>query len=160
MRFKQFLNELHNIEVGQAFDAHETSDKASSDVLNPRVYTDVNYRLIVELNDMILSPEQGIQKIRKVLHRFGLDMPALYEADPMEDEVVIELKQFGQPHGVTIHGEFTTGPDVVNGTPDAYLYFIYYLEDNGRYEFHAEMVDEEGLNEILSDEDEEEIEEI
>jgi bacterioferritin (cytochrome b1) len=34
------------------------------------------------------------------------------------------------------------------------------LEDNGRYEFHAEMVDEEGLNEILSDEDEEEIEEI
>jgi hypothetical protein len=160
MRFKQYLNELANIEVGQAIDAHEPTDKESSDVQTPKVFMEINYRLIVELNDMILSPEQGIQKIRKVLHRFGLDMPALYEADPNGDEVIIAVKQFGQPHGITIHGEITTGADVVNGNPDGYLYFVYYLEDNGQYEFHAEILTEMGLQNLLSDEEIEEIEEI
>jgi hypothetical protein len=156
MQFKQYLQELANIEVGQAFDAHETSDKASSDVLNPKVFTEVNHRLIVELNEPILAPESGIQKIRKVLHRFGMDMPALYEADPEGDEVIIGLKQFGQAHGATIYGDYTTGTQVVNKDFDAYLYFLYYLEDNGLYVFHAEMTTEEGLAEILSDEDEDE----
>ena len=37
-----------------------------------------------------------------------------------------------------------------------YLYLIYYLTDDGRYEFYAELTDEEGLNEIMSDEEEDE----
>jgi hypothetical protein len=160
MRFKQYLNELANIEVGQAIDAHETTDKESSAMETPKVFMDINHRLIVELNDMILSPEQGIQKIRKVLHRFSLDMPALYEANPMGDEIIIAVKQFGQPHGITIHGEITTGSDVVNSDPDGYLYFLYFLEDNGQYEFHAEILTEMGLQQLLSDEEIEEIEEI
>jgi hypothetical protein len=160
MSFKQYLNELANIEVGQAIDAHETTDKESSAIETPKVFMDINHRLIVELNDMILSPEQGIQKIRKVLHRFSLDMPALYEANPMGDEIIIAVKQFGQPHGITIHGEITTGSDVVNSDPDGYLYFVYFLEDNGRYEFHAEILTEMGLQQLLSDEEIEEIEEI
>ena len=160
MQFKQYLNELANIEVGQAIDAHETTDKESSSIEVSKVIMDINRRLIVELNDLILSPEQGIQKIRKVLHRFGLDMPALYEAEPSGDEVIIAVKQFGQPHGITIHGDVTTGPDVVNGVPDAYLYFVYFFEDSGRYEFHAEILTEMGLQELLSDEEIEEIEEI
>jgi hypothetical protein len=160
MRFKQYLNELANIEVGQAIDAHEPTDKESSSIETPKVFTEINHRLIVELNDVILSPEQGIQKIRKVLHRFGLDMPALYEAEPSGDEVILAVKQFGQPHGITIHGDITTGLDVTNGTPDGYLYFVYYLEDNGRYEFHAEILSDMGLEQLLSDEEIEEIEEI
>ena len=40
-----------------------------------------------------------------------------------------------------------------------YLYLIYYLTDDGRYEFYAELTDEEGLNEIMSDEEEDEDEE-
>ena len=160
MSFKQYLNELANIEVGQAIDAHETTDKESSAMETPKVFMDINHRLIVELNDMILSPEQGIQKIRKVLHRFSLDMPALYEANPMGDEIIIAIKQFGQPHGITIHGEITTGSDVVNSDPDGYLYFVYFLEDNGQYEFHAEILTEMGLQQLLSDEEIEEIEEI
>lgn len=156
MRFKTYLQELANIEVGQAIEAHETTEENSSSVVTPKVFMDVNHHLIVELNDLILSPEQGIQKIRKVLHRFALDMPALYDIDPMGDEIVIELKQFGQAHGPTIYGDMKTGTEVVNMDPDAYLYFIYYLEDNGQYEFHAEMVDEAELEELLSDEEDEE----
>lgn len=159
MKFKQFLAELHNIEVGQAIEAHETTEESSSSVLNPEVMATINRRFMVELNDIFIAPEQGIQKIRKVLHRYGLDMPALYNADPMGDEVVFELKQFGQPHGVTIRGEIETGPDLLDGVPDSYLYFIYYLDDDGKYDFHAEIIDEDEFEEILSDEDSE-IEEI
>lgn len=160
MSFKQYLNELANIKVGQAFDAHEPTDKESSDVKTPKVFTEINHRLIAELNDMILSPDQGIQKIRKVLHRYSLDMPALYEPMPSGDEVILAIKQFGEPFGITIHGDIKTDPDLINGTPDGYLYFIYYLEDNGRYEFHAEILSEMGLQNLLSDEDIEYIEEI
>jgi hypothetical protein len=162
MKFGEFLKELHNIEVGQAIDAHETSQENSLSILNPKVLMDINQRLIVELNDLFLSPEQGIQKIRKVLHRFGLDMPALYDADSMGDEIVIGIKQFGQPHGVTTTGEMASSSEVADENSDAYLYFIYYLDDNGRYDFHAEIMDEEGLEELLSedDEDDEEIEEL
>jgi hypothetical protein len=156
MQFKQFLKELANIETGQAIEAHEPTEENSSSVLNPSVFAEVNYRLIVELNDMILSPEQGIQKIRKVLHRYGMDMPALYDADPMGDEMVFELNQFGAAQGAQVNGVITTGLNVVNRNPDAYLYFIYYLDDSGRYEFHAEMVDEDGLEEIISDDDDDE----
>jgi hypothetical protein len=155
MKFRQFLSELHNIETGQAIEAHETTEESSSSVLNPEVMVTINRRFMVELDDIFISPEHGIQKIRKVLHRFGLDMPALYNADPMGDEVVFELKQFGQPHGVTISGEMDTGPDIISGEPDLYLYFIYYLDENGKYDFHAEIINNEEFEDILSDEDSE-----
>lgn len=160
MSFKKYLTELANIQVGQAAVAHEPSDEASSHVLSPRIFTEINHRLIVELNDIILSPEQGIQKVRKVMHRFALDMPVLYDLDPMGDEYIIELKQFGQAHGATIYGDYTMGTEVINMDPDAYLYFIYYLTDDGRYDFHSEMIRKDDIDEILSDdEDDEEIEE-
>jgi hypothetical protein len=155
MQFKQFLKELANIETGQAIEAHEPTEENSSSVINPSVFAEVNHRFIVELNDLILSPEQGIQKIRKVLHRYAMDMPALYDADPMGDEVVFELNQFGDIYGVDREGIIRTGQNMTHVEPEAYLYFIYYLDDNGRYEFHAEMMNEEGLEEILSDEDDE-----
>jgi hypothetical protein len=157
MRFKQYLNELANIEVGQAITAHETTEKNSSDVLTPKVFAEVNHRLIVELNDMILSPENGIQKIRKTIHRYGMDLPALYEPDPLGDELIISLWQYGQAHGVTTNAIFSTGDDVVNRQPDAYLYIIYYMTDEGRYEFFAEMVKEEDLEDIINQEEDEDL---
>lgn len=139
MRFKEFLNELLDIEVGEATDSQESM---VSSTLDSDIRLSVNRRLIAELNDPVLSPEQGIQKIRKVLHNFNLDMPALYDADPEGDEVVIELEEMGQ-----------SSDDAK--MENVHLYFIYYQEDNGLYEFYAEVVREGALEELLSDEDEE-----
>jgi hypothetical protein len=147
MRFKQFLSELHNIEAGQAIQAHEPSTEGSVAITNPIVMADVNFRLVSELNDFITSPELGIQKIRKVLHRFGFDLPALYEPDPEGDELAINLEaQFSQAIDWDSREPKDESP--------YYIYIIYYLTDDGRYEFHAELTDEDGLNEILSDEEE------
>ena len=149
MNFKQYLAELNSIEPSQAFEKHETPTDNSISISNPKVRAEINYRLDGELDDIFLSPESGIQKVRKVLHRFSLDMPALYDTDAEGDEIVIRLDQFG--HII----DFThLMPNKVEDT--FYLYLIYYLTDDGRYEFHAEITDEEGLNEIMPDEEEDE----
>ena len=131
MRFNQYLAEL-NTEMGQTIKATD-----SVDITDPQVRDKINERLNHELTDLILSPESGVQKIRKVLMSFGLDMPALYDAEPEGDELVLDV-------------ESSVGDE------QFYLYLIYYLADDGRYDFYAELTDDEGLNEIMSDEEEDE----
>jgi len=129
MNFKSFLIEDEQVSI-----ASETS------LADEKVRDEINLQLNHVLTDVIFSPESGIQKIRRVLHLHGLDMPALYDADTDGDELILKIDQFG-------------------GTDQFYLYVVYYLVDDGRYDFYAELTDEEGLNEILSDEEEDEEEE-
>lgn len=124
MSFKQYLAE-------QEIARQVIQVPGSVSLEDPQVRDTINQHLNHELTDLILSPESGIQKIRRVLHLAGLDMPALYEAETEGDELVFEVGQY-------------------------FLYMIYYLADDGRYDFYAELVDEAGLTEILSEEDEEE----
>jgi hypothetical protein len=135
MRFKQFVEELTGIKSGQAEDAHEPTGEDRISIDNPKIRMETNFRLMNELDQFFLSPEGGIQAIRKVLHRFGFDMPALYDADPEGDEIVFELDQYGM-------GEYRTN-----------IYILYYLTDEGHYEFYAEIGDDERMEELLSDED-------
>ena len=116
MKFKQFLAEQESDQ--------EVGEMAS---LDDNILEEVNNQLETELQGTILSPESGIQKIRKVLGMFEMDMPALYDVD-------------------------TEGEEMVFGIDGSYLYIIYALTDDGRYEFYAELTNEEGLSEILSDE--------
>jgi hypothetical protein len=138
MRFKQFVEELTSIETGQAQDAHEPTGEESVSILNPNVRAAINYRLMNEMNDNILSPDQGVQKIRKVLHAYGFDLPSLYEPDREGDELVVELTQFGL------------------NELDTNLYILYYLNEQGNYEFYAEIGDDERMEELLMDGIEEE----
>ena len=131
MNFQQYLAEL-NTEMGQMIKATD-----SIGITDPQVREKINQRLNHELTDLILSPESGIQKVRKVLMSFGLDMPALYDAEPEGDELVLDIES-------------------MSGDEQFYLYLIYYLADDGRYDFYAELTDDEGLNEIMSDEEEDE----
>lgn len=131
MNFKKYLAEL-NTEMGQMIKATDTVDITDSQVRDK-----INQRLNHELTDLILSPESGVQRVRKVLMSFGLDMPALYDAEPEGDELVLDIES-------------------MSGDEQFYLYLIYYLADDGRYDFYAELTDDEGLNEIMSDEEEDE----
>jgi hypothetical protein len=123
MKFKQYLAEM---------DSDQTIEPMPA--LDNNIVEQVNAQLENELQGMILSPESGIQKIRKVLGLFDMDMPALYDTD-------------------------AEGEEMVFGIDGSYLYIIYALTDDGRYDFYAELTDEDGLSEILSDEGEDEEEE-
>ena len=88
----------------------------------------VNFRLADALDKSFLSPEIGIAVIRRVLASLDLEMPALYGADRDGEEIVIDL----------------------DGTS---LYLIYSLTDDNRYEFYAEIGDDERMEELMSDEE-------
>ena len=139
MQFKQYINA---IETGQAMDAHEVSDRASTSIDNPLIESEVNTLLLKELNDGVIhTPQAGIQKIRKVLHRFGLDMPALYDLDTDGDEFTFDVIQYDNPVNLT------------------FLYVLYFLDDSGIYEFYAQIGDEETINSLVSEVEEEDTEE-
>jgi hypothetical protein len=135
MRFKQYLNEMEltGIESGQAEEAHEPTGEERIEVDNPKVRMEMNTRLMHDLYQPFLSPEAGVQAIRKVLHRFGFDLPALYDANPEGDEFVIDIEQFGQEDLLTN------------------LYVLYYLTDEGGYDFYAEVGTDARMEELLSD---------
>jgi hypothetical protein len=126
MRFKQYLTELVS---GQM------ENNWHSEVLETE---SINQRLDATLSQNFLSPESAIQVIRKVLHFYGLDMPALYGANPEGDEIVLEIGKFGQL-------DMSTN-----------IYILYYLTDDGHYEFFAEIGDEARMNELMSDSEDEE----
>jgi hypothetical protein len=139
--FKAYLTE--EIQPGQAIMAHEPNDKQSLSVNNPVLVAKINSVFTIELSDIFLSPESGFQKVRKVLHRFGLDMPPMYGMDPDGDEIVLDVTQYG---------------DASLGS--GLLYILYSLNDEGYYDFYAEINDETGIEELLASgiegEDEEE----
>jgi len=123
MKFKEFLTELAMPEVSLM----------ARDVA---VEEEINRQLEMELKDVILSPQIGLYKIRKVLNRFGYDLPTSYVPDQDGDEVVLD-----------IHGS------------DSLLYVLYYQTDDGNYDFYALIDDDEGIEEILSKDEELEKEE-
>lgn len=96
---------------------------------NPIVKSEINSQLAIELGEIITSANLGFQKIRKVLFRYGLDLPAVYDVLEEGDEFAIELD-----------GEL-------------FLYVLYYLTDEGNYDFYAEVTDWNGVNELMSDEE-------
>jgi hypothetical protein len=112
MKFTEFLKEL--------------SMSVTAPQLNLDVAGAVNHDLDMELDDIILSPEIGFYKIRKVLHRYGFDLPALYGIEEEGDESVFDLHD------------------------GSLLYVLYYLTDDGNYDFYAKLTDEAGVEEMLS----------
>ena len=123
MKFKEFLTELAMPEVSLM----------ARDVA---VEEEINRQLEMGLKDVILSPQIGLYKIRKVLNRFGYDLSTSYVPDQDGDEVVLD-----------IHGS------------DSLLYVLYYQTDDGNYDFYAHVDDDEGIEEILSKDEELEKEE-
>ena len=118
MKFKEFLTEL--------------AMPVDSIVQDLAIEEAVNAQLSKELNDIILSPQIGFLKIRKVLRMFNLDIPTSYAVEQEGDEVVLDLL----------------------GDTDSLLYVLYYQTDDGNYDFYALVDDEEGIEEIISKDEE------
>jgi hypothetical protein len=99
MKFKEFLTELAMPEVSLMARDVAIEEK-------------INRQLEMGLKDVILSPQIGFYKVRKVLNRFGYDLPTSYVPDQDGDEVVLDV--FGS---------------------DSLLYVLYYRTDEGNYDF-------------------------
>jgi len=127
MRFKEYLNEMDGATPGEV--------APSPTMVDDKTIDQVNFCLDTDLDKPFLSPESGIQAIRKVLSRFEIDLPALYGANSEGDEIVMQLS---------------------NDVAMTNIYILYYLTDDNHYEFYAEIGDEETMNDLMSDEETEE----
>lgn len=127
MKFKEYLKEMDDATPGEVASTPTMVDEKTID--------QVNFCLDTDLDKPFLSPESGIQAIRKVLSRFEIDLPALYGANSEGDEIVMQL---------------SSDVAVTN------IYILYYLTDDNHYEFYAEIGDDERMEELLSDEVDEE----
>jgi hypothetical protein len=92
----------------------------------------INQQLEAELSQNFSSPESGFEKLREIVSGYGGEMPSLSDLDSEGDEIAIDVNE------------------------DLVLYVIYSLTEAGDYEFYAEITDDEGLEEIMSEEDDEE----
>jgi len=118
MKFKEFLTEL--------------AMPVDSIVQDLAIEEAVNAQLSKELNDIILSPQIGFLKIRKVLRMFNLDIPTSYAVEQEGDEVVLDLL----------------------GNTDSLLYVLYYQTNDGNYDFYACVDDVDGIEDIISKDEE------
>lgn len=92
----------------------------------------VNDVLFADLESPFLTPQAGFQQIRKILMMYGVDMPAVFDIDPEGDEVVLDINTYST-------------------TPLGLLYILYSLSDEGYYEFYAEITDDAGIEKLLAD---------
>lgn len=119
MRFKEYLKEC---------DCDMAQGEAMSNLVDEKTMVQINFLLDSELDNSFLSPESGIQAIRKVLGRFDMELPALYGASSEGDELVFALE-------------------------NTFIYILYYLTDDNRYDFYAELGDDATMQELMSDEE-------
>lgn len=118
--FKSFLTE----EIAE--------DTIVEAVVDPAVVSRVNEVLFTDLDSPFLTPQAGVQQIRKILLMYGIDMPAVFDLDPDGDELVLDASPYGD-------------------TPLGLLYILYSLSDEGYYEFYAEITDDAGIEKLLAD---------
>jgi hypothetical protein len=118
-------------------------ESTTEQVVDSVVIEKINLGFEEELTEKVLTPETGFQRIRKILFRFRMDIPAIYDLDSEGDELVLDVTPLTEP---------------IDDFSDYALYVIYSPTEDGYYEFYAELTDNEGIEDLLSQEGEEEVE--
>jgi hypothetical protein len=94
---------------------------------SPLFFDEVNNKLLHILEATFSGPYHGLEAVRSVLLDHGIDIPMIYDIDQEDDEFTVKIDD------------------------DLYLYVVYVTVELGMVHFHAEITDEEGLQEILSE---------
>lgn len=97
----------------------------------PSVYDTINEQLNVVLEEPVLTPQSGMQKVRNILSNYNIDLPIVFDMNEDGDEYAFKVDE-------------------------NYLYFIYGKLENGFYEAYSEIADEARMMELLEEDGEEE----
>ncbi len=94
----------------------------------------INQVLADGLENNFQNPEDGFEIIKTILGGYGIVVDLMEGLNPEGDEIALDVNT-------------QDGPLI--------LYVIYSLTDDDDYEFYAELTDDDGLEEIISDDEEE-----
>lgn len=87
----------------------------------------LNLLLLIELEKPVLTIEAGMSKIRKILYLEGIAFESFSDLEEEGDEIATQLNDVD------------------------YLYILYFPTDDGYYDFYAEVTDENGIIQAMSE---------
>ena len=119
--------------LSYSFNEGETAGEMPA--VDSSIIMNINRALEDSLSDNVLTPQSGFQRVRKTLFRYRIDMPTVFDMNPDDDEMVLHVHD--------LEMKSTTN-----------LYVIYSRNDDGYFEFYAEVGDSERMQKLLSDEEE------
>lgn len=139
--FKQYLQECMCGGEGATLPAIEgVSDAVDLNVAASRDPINDILADITDGGEIIASPEVMYERVRGILSEVGYDIPPVSEKHDL----------FSEPEGedfiALVHPSLPTRQD---GSGHCFLYFAFYQHEDQSYEVWAEIVTEDGLEEIL-----------
>lgn len=137
-----------------SYELSKNDDGGHIDIEKDSVRDNINNLLAAVTASPAISPYTALERVRKVLSQFHINLPAHTFMEGSSGSTTFEINQFGSRIGMTDDGEVVT-----KGASGFNLYFEYAAQMDGKYAVFAEVVDEDELQEILDDV-EEEIEEV
>ena len=87
----------------------------------------LNLLLLIELEKPVLTIEAGMSKIRKILYLEGIALESFSDLEEEGDEIATQLNDAD------------------------YLYILYFPTEDGYYDFYAEVTDENGIIQAMSE---------
>lgn len=137
-KFKEFLNE--------EMMPYAQTEKGFVGVDNGPVRDNINIHLASVTARSHATPYHAMEMVRKVLAPFHIFIPATNFLDGDSGHEIFEINQFGDKMGMTNDGQV-----VVKGSDNYFVYFEYQMNDMGSFDIFCEIVDEDDLDEIMSD---------
>jgi hypothetical protein len=145
LKFKDFIVENgHNVPV-------VSLSKDEVDLNKAETRNEINRNLAAGLSRHWMNPYGGWVKAGKILSMYNIFLPKVTFNNDEEGEEVVAINQFGDKFGANLDGTVTTDAD-----PDMdgiYFYYSYGIGDSGFYETYAVVTDENGINDLISDDE-------
>jgi hypothetical protein len=136
--FKQYMREETMPFAGTARGTMEIDNSAVRDNLNSLIANSTN--------EKFLTPYIGLERVRKALATHHIFVPGGYFLEGDSGMLTFPISQYGEKFGMTNDGEVMTS----ESSPYS-VFFEYRMSDNGMFDVFCEVVDQDELEELLSD---------
>lgn len=137
-KFKEYLNE--------EIMPFAQTEKGFVGVDNGPVRDNINIHLSAATAKPFATPYHAMEVVRKVLAAYSIFPPSTNFLDGDSGHEVFQISQFGNKYGMT-----NDGNTIVKNFDPYYVYFEYAMNDKGGFDVFCEVIEEDELEEILSD---------
>ena len=125
-----------------------------ADLKDPRVIDNINNHLEVKLADSMITPYVGLERARKVLHPYGIVIPAVAWLNSDDGDQVFAVYQWGGVYGTK--GVASKATDTIDTdltvNPGLSVYFSWSYNDQANaYDIWCAVVNSDELEELDSD---------
>jgi hypothetical protein len=137
-RFTEYLNE--------DFDPAIYNSDGAISINDPTVIDAMNSNLDASTSSSFRTPYNALEEVRKVLAYYKIFLPKSIFLDQNHGNDVFEISQFGEKMGMNNDGEVVAASD-----SSLFLYFEWSMDEKGMYDAFASVVNDEELEEIMTD---------